>query len=261
MTSCDRTVGEIRALVADAHGASLTRLLDQLADDERSGVRAVCSAAVAREEAAHREAQRTRKLYVLQRTLAEQGFALVAGVDEVGRGALAGPLTVGAVILPLSPRLEGLDDSKRLTPARREELAALVRERAVCVSIAHVNAEEIDDMGVTAALKRAVVLALSGLDCVPDHVVLDGLPLRVVENETAVVKGDSKVASIAAASIVAKVARDAIMREIAPSFLQYGFDGNKGYGSADHLEAIARFGPSAVHRRSFCAGGGTIRLF
>ena len=261
MSERDRTVSEIRALLADAHGATLAHLLERLADDERSGVHAVCSAAAAREDAARREAQRTRKLYALQRTLAEQGFAVVAGVDEVGRGALAGPLTVGAVVLPLSPRIEGLDDSKRLSPARREELAAAVHERAICVSIAHVDAEKIDDLGVTAALKRAITLALAGLTCVPDHVLLDGLPLRIVDHETAVVKGDSKVAAIAAASIVAKVARDALMREMAPSFPEYGFDGNKGYGSADHLEAIARFGPSVVHRRSFGAGGGTIRLF
>ncbi len=256
-----RSISEIRALLADARGARLQRLIEDLGADERSGVRAVCSVALAREEAAHVEARRTRMLYEMQRTFAEQGLAVIAGVDEVGRGALAGPLTAAAVVLPLSPRIERLDDSKRLTPARREELAAIIHERAVAVSIADVSAEEIDAVGLTAALKHAITLALEALSCTPEHVLLDGLPLHVVPHETAIVKGDSKVAAIAAASIVAKVARDALMREMASSFPEYGFEGNKGYGSAEHLEAIARFGPSAIHRHSFTAGGGTISLF
>jgi len=255
------TIPEIRALLAVAQGARLTRLLGELAGDERSGVRSACDAAESRLRAAKRERERTRKLYELERTLQAQGFVLVAGVDEVGRGALAGPLTAAAVILPVQPRMEGLDDSKRLTPARREELARVIHDGAVAVSIAHVSADQIDSLGVTAALKRAILHALEGLSFQPDHVVIDGLPLRVVEQETAVVKGDSKVAAIAAASIVAKVARDQLMRDYALSHPGYGFEINKGYGTVEHCEAISRIGPTVLHRRSFSAGGGTLSLF
>jgi ribonuclease HII len=224
-------------------------------------VAAACASARARSEAAGAEARRTKRLYALQRSLAEAGFTIVAGVDEVGRGALAGPVSAGAVVLPASPRLEGLDDSKRLMPARREEMSLRIRECAVAVSVAHVPASDIDALGLSAALRRAFELALDGLGLAVDHVLLDGLPLRLVVNETAVVKGDSKVASIAAASIVAKVERDAYMREMAPCHPEYGFDINKGYGTAEHIDAIARLGPCVLHRRSFTVGGGTMSLF
>ena len=255
------SIAEIRSALATASGVRLRRLLDAYADDDRAGVMALCTVARSRAQAAATELRRTRKLYSMQRHLADAGFLVVAGIDEVGRGALAGPVSAGAVVLPLAPRIEGLDDSKRLTPARREELAALIFQRALAVSVAHVAASDIDALGITAALRRAFASALDGLALPPDHVLLDGLPMRVVEHETAVVKGDSKVAAIAAASIVAKVARDAMMREMASRHPQYGFEVNKGYGTPDHLDALVRFGPCELHRRSFSLGGGTMPLF
>lgn len=255
------TVAEIRARLGGAWGVQLTRLLEEYADDPRAGVRAACDRAASRAAAAQSETDRTHRLYHLERMLRTQGCAVVAGVDEVGRGALAGPLTAAAVVLAPHPCIEGLDDSKRLTPRRREELAAVIHTHAVAVSISHVPAEDIDTLGVTAALKRAVMQALAGLGRVPDHVVIDGLPLRIVERETAVVKGDSKVAAIAAASIVAKVARDQLMREFSSAYPEFGFEINKGYGTPEHLDAIARIGPTVLHRRSFSSGGGTMSLF
>ena len=261
MTGCRESVDQIRFELAAATGTRLQRLLEAHADDGRAGVAAACSAARSRAAAAAAETRRTRKLYAMQRQLAEAGFRVVAGVDEVGRGALAGPVSAAAVVLPLTPRLERLDDSKRLTPARREELAIIVRERAVAVAIAHVPASDIDALGMSAALRRAFTIALDELVLAPDHVLLDGLPMRLVEQETAVVKGDSKVAAIAAASIVAKVARDAIMRDVAACHPQYGFEVNKGYGTSEHIDALARFGPCELHRRSFTVSGGTMSLF
>ena len=140
-------------------------------------------------------------------------------------------------------------------------MAKLIRQSAVAVNVAHVSAGEVDSLGMTAALRRVMGLALDGLGVTVDHVVLDGLPMRVVEHETAVVKGDGSVAAIAAASIVAKVARDALMRSLATEHPAYGFEINKGYGTSDHLAAIAREGLCAVHRRSFTIGGGTGSLF
>ena len=257
------TIDALRRILAEAapSPARLKRLLAELADDDRAGVQAACAEARARLTAARREAQRTMGLYRLEAELQSRGATLVAGVDEVGRGALAGPLTAGAVILRATPRIEGLDDSKRLSPKRREELSCIIRERAVCFGIGHASAAEIDSLGVTAALKTAIMRALRMLSACPDHVVLDGLPLHVVEHETAVVKGDSKVAAIAAASIIAKVERDSIMRALAVDYPEFMFDINKGYGTSEHLAALVRCGPSAIHRRSFTVGGGTLAMF
>lgn len=255
------SVAEIRALLGEARGQRLTTLIARLDDDDRAGVQALVASARTRVLAEKRERRRTQRMYALERELHARGCTLVAGLDEVGRGALAGPLTAAAVVLPDSPRIEGLDDSKKLTPQRREELARVIHRHAVAVGVAHVSPGEIDALGMTAALRRAMGLALDGLGLTVDHVVLDGLPMRVAEDETAIVKGDGSIAAIAAASIVAKVARDALMRSLSDEHPAYGFEINKGYGTPEHLAAISRVGLSAVHRRSFSIGGGTGSLF
>jgi ribonuclease HII len=257
----ERSIAEIRVLLAKLRGRALKTLCAELADDDRSGIRSLVASALQRVAAERREEARTRRMYAREDALRAAGYEVVAGLDEVGRGALAGPLTAAAVVLAPSPRILGLDDSKRLMPARREELAALVRQQAIAVSVAHISADELDALGMTAALKRVMGWALEGLALSPNHVLLDGLPLHVVENETAIVKGDGSVAAIAAASIVAKVARDALMVSFAAEHPEYGLDQNKGYGSAEHLQALARHGMSPLHRRSFTPGGGTATLF
>jgi len=200
-------------------------------------------------------------MYELERTLYATGFVAVAGIDEVGRGALAGPVSAGAIILSADSPILGLNDSKKLSPARREELALIIHERALAVGVGHASAADIDSGGLAAALRSAMHSALDQLILVPDHVIIDGMPLGLHESETAVVKGDAKVAAVAAASIVAKVARDALMREAALLFPEYGFDINKGYGTAEHIAAVARLGPCILHRQTFCGGGGNPTLF
>lgn len=249
--SQDMTVSEVRDLLASTPDEELGPLLARLARDPRAGVAAACESARRRTEAAAREQARLAVLYATETGLQAQGFALVAGVDEVGRGAVAGPLSAAAVVLPISPRIPGLDDSKRLTPARRTEVASAVREVALHVCVAHIAAGEIDRLGVTTALRRVMGEALAGLGVQVGHVLVDGLPMRVHPCETAVVGGDAKVAAIAAASVVAKVERDALMRAYAEDHPRYGFAQNKGYGSADHLDAIREHGPCILHRRSF----------
>lgn len=255
------SVKEIAVLLASARGRTLELLIAQWSQDGRSGVRAACQSALAARERRHAERARTSRMYAVEHGLREDGWSVIAGVDEVGRGALAGPLTVAAVVLPSEPHLEGLDDSKRLSPSRREELSATIRAFALGVGVAHVSAGEIDTLGVTGALRRAITLALAQLETEPDHVVLDGLPLRVSEHETAIVKADAQVAAVAAASIVAKVARDALMRSLHSEHPEYGFAINKGYGTSDHIAAILRHGPCSLHRRSFSWGGQTESLF
>jgi ribonuclease HII len=262
VTPRDKTsIAEISALLHNARGRTLTGLLRTYSDDPRAGVQALLETARARMRAEQQERARTSRLYALERQLRADGCRIIAGLDEVGRGALAGPLTAAAVVLAESPLIEGLDDSKRIRPDRREELSAVIRSQALAVSVAHVSPGEVDSLGMTRALRRVMRLALDGLGLTVDHIVLDGLPLNVTENETAIVKGDQSVAAIAAASIVAKVARDQLMRTLASDHPAYSFDINKGYGTSEHLAVIAREGLSPIHRRSFSIGGGTGSLF
>lgn len=256
-----RTLAELLQLLSSLTGSRLERLMDELADDDRAGVQSALDSARSREAARKREAARMKRLYALEKSLIAEGYLVVAGVDEVGRGALAGPLTAGACVLPQEPRIPGLNDSKQLTPQRREELAEMIKSVAVCWSVGHVEAAELDALGMTAALRRAMGRALAGLELEPDHVVVDGHPVGIARNETSVIKGDAKVAAISAASILAKVARDTIMVGLADSHPAYGFEVNKGYGTPEHLAAIARVGVSPIHRLSFTIGGGTGTLF
>jgi ribonuclease HII len=257
----DLSVAGIRALLSGASGARLTRLLSEFAEDEREGVKCAVAAAKRREQRRIAENKRLDTLYMVEKGLRQRGYLVIAGIDEVGRGAVAGPLTACACVLPASPRITGIDDSKRLSPSRRTEIANVIREVALCWSVAHVAATDVDLLGVTRALERAMGRAVSGLELEPDHVVVDGRPVGISREETAVVKGDSKVAAIAAASILAKVARDELMCDLSREHPHYGFDENKGYGTKEHLDAIAEYGLCVHHRRSFLPGGGTQPLF
>ena len=176
---------------------------------------------------------------------------VAAGLDEVGRGPLAGPLTVAAVVLPPEPQIVGLDDSKKISPKRREELALQIMDTALAFGIAHIEPAEIDACGMAASLRVCMLRALKACELEPDCVLIDGNPLNIHPREHSVVKGDGKVACIAAASILAKVTRDHIMEAYALRYPAYGFESNKGYGSAAHIAAIREHGPCPLHRMSF----------
>jgi ribonuclease HII len=185
------------------------------------------------------------------------GFRLVAGVDEAGRGPLAGPVTAAAVILPpdLGPTadwLQVIDDSKRLTPKRRESAAELIRTHALAWAVEHVTSEEIDRIGIGQAVLQAMLAAFSSLRPAPDALLLDWVPIRhcPLPYET-VVKGDAKSLSIAAASILAKVSRDEIMIRADRRYPGYGFARHKGYATAQHMRCLSEMGPTPIHRRSF----------
>jgi ribonuclease HII len=181
----------------------------------------------------------------------------IIGIDEVGRGSLSGPLTVAAVCLPLAPRVSGLNDSKKLSATRREKLATQLYRVVVCYSIQDICADEIDSVGMAEALRRGMRQALREVAEAagePDAVLIDGTPLHIHAREQAIVKGDGKVASIAAASIIAKVHRDALMVAYSQEYPHYGWESNKGYGSAAHIAAIRERGLTPLHRRGFCRG-------
>ncbi|KPK46589.1 MAG: hypothetical protein AMJ77_05705 [Dehalococcoidia bacterium SM23_28_2] len=193
--------------------------------------------------------------FIYEEDLWAQGADLVAGVDEVGRGPLAGPVVAAAVLLPPLchfPWLARVRDSKALSPARREELADCIREDAVAIGLGFIPHDLIDASGILEATRRAMLAALSDLAEAPEFVLIDALSLpRCSLPQRPIIHGDGLSLSIACASIVAKVARDHLMREADGRFSGYGFDRNKGYATREHLNALTRLGPCPIHRRSF----------
>ncbi len=177
---------------------------------------------------------------------------LICGVDEAGRGPLAGPVSAAAVILDEANPIEGLADSKKLSEKQRDLLAPIIRERALAWAVAYAEVGEIDQLNILQATLLAMRRAVLALHIPPDQVLVDGLycPQTGIPSQ-AIVKGDSKVAAISAASILAKTARDELMLQLHEQYPQYGFDGHKGYPTAAHLSALREYGISEVHRRSF----------
>jgi ribonuclease HII len=175
----------------------------------------------------------------------------VAGVDEVGRGALFGPVVAAAVILDPRRRIPGIDDSKKLTALRREELAEKIRARAVAYAVAEVVPERIDAWNIYQATRQAMQQAVAKLAPAPGYVLSDAVPLELPLPCEAVIRGDNRVVSIAAASILAKVHRDALMRDFDARFPGYGLARHKGYATREHLERLRRLGPTELHRKSF----------
>lgn len=187
-----------------------------------------------------------------ERQLWSQGYRVVAGVDEAGRGPLAGPVVAAAVVWPPGIGLEGLRDSKSLTPARRRELAELIRRRALAWAIGAASARCVDRLNIRRATELAMLRALSRLPFSPEFVLVDGpLVFRLPWPCEGIIGGDAVCASVAAASILAKVWRDALMERLDRRYPQYGFARNRGYPTPEHRAALLRFGPSPHHRRSF----------
>jgi ribonuclease HII len=182
-----------------------------------------------------------------------ESLALVAGVDEAGRGPLAGPVVAAAVILAPDKPIEGLADSKKLSAGRRYELAALIREQALCWAIGEASVAEIDQLNILQATLLAMRRAIESLVIIPVRVLVDGnqLPAQLSYPVEGIVRGDQTVACISAASILAKTYRDTLMLELDARYPQYGFKQHKGYGTRQHLQALTRFGPTPLHRRSF----------
>ena len=232
--------------------AQLERLLAALRADARSGAATLAARVERRLAALHVERDRVSRLFALRGTLLAAGATRVAGVDEVGMGPLAGPVVAAAVILPERVDLPGLDDSKRVAPAARERIAAAIRSQALAIGIGAVGPAELDRLNVHRAGLEAMRRAVLALGPTPDHLLVDA---RIVPGigcpQTPLVRGDARDGSIAAASIVAKVHRDAIMRRLEEQYPGYGFGRHMGYGTPEHLAALRRLGPCPEHRRSF----------
>ena len=247
------SVAQVRAWVAGRADEAALALLEA---DPRAGAQALARAVRRRLSRAQQERARLDGMLEVERRLRAQGAGHIAGVDEVGRGPLAGPVLAGAVVLPPAPDLPGLDDSKRMTPARREALFERIRGQAVAVGVGVVDSAEIDRLNILQATLKAMREAIAALAVTPDRVLIDGtqrpgsgLP------ELAFVDGDARSLSIAAASVIAKVTRDRMMADYDRLYPGYGFAEHKGYGSARHLRALRDLGPCPIHRRSFAPVG------
>ena len=181
------------------------------------------------------------------------GAKFVAGVDEVGRGPLAGPVVCCAVIMPLNEQdlIEGVTDSKKLSEKRREALAQIIKQKAIAISIAEVWQQEIDEMNILNAVKKCMTDAVNGLSVKPDITLVDGVDTHLNINAEYVVKGDLKSYTIGCASIVAKVYRDNLMSDFAKTYPEYAFDKHKGYGTKAHIDKIKEIGPCSLHRKTF----------
>ena len=192
------------------------------------------------------------ELWTLENEIYDEGFTLLCGVDEAGRGPLAGPVCAAAVMLPRGHVIEGLNDSKKLTEKRREELYDVIRSESISFGIAFASVEEIETLNILGATFAAMNRAIAQLSPAPELALIDGNRTKGIEVPArCVVKGDARCADIAAASVLAKVTRDRYMLEMAEEYPQYHFEQHKGYGTKLHYEALREYGPSPIHRMSF----------
>ena len=180
-----------------------------------------------------------------------RGYKIIAGIDEVGRGPLAGPVVCAAVILPLDDIIEGVDDSKKITKKKREVLYEKIIKKAISYDIERIEPEEIDEINILEATKKCMLACIANLPVKPDLVLIDAVKLNSPVNTFSIVKGDAKSYLIGAASIVAKVYRDRIMEEYSEVYRDYGFERNSGYGTKEHITAIKRTGACPIHRKTF----------
>ncbi|WP_313798697.1 ribonuclease HII [Cytobacillus sp.] len=225
--------------------------IELLANDERKGVQHLLKKWHRRKE----EEKKVHEKYV-QMTRYEQkyrnlGYQHIAGIDEVGRGPLAGPVVTAAVILPADFYLPGLNDSKKLSEQKREQYFEIIQSRATAISVGIIHVDEIDRINIYEATKKAMTDAVVHLNVQPDFLLIDAVKLDTPYPFEAIIKGDEKSISIAAASIIAKVTRDRLMSGIGNEYPEYGFAKNMGYGTKEHLAAIQKFGITPYHRKSF----------
>ena len=202
-------------------------------------------------EAYRKEMQRLEDMLVFEKKYGKD-FHCICGIDEAGRGPFAGPVVAGAVVLPPGLKIEGLNDSKQVSKKRREELFEEIREKAVSYGIGMSSPARIDEINILQATYEAMQHAVSDLQVVPDLLLNDAVTIpQIPIKQVGIIKGDGRSLSIAAASIMAKVTRDHLMTEYADLYPEYGFERNKGYGSAEHREALKKYGPCPIHRNSF----------
>ncbi len=244
------SMNEIKEFYQAACENELPEFIERFREDERAGVKKLVDTARKRIVALEAEKARIYDLQKYERQYSEYQF--VCGIDEVGRGPLAGPVVAGAVVLPKDCDILYINDSKKLSEKKREELYDIIMEKAVACGIGYASPERIDEINILQATYEAMRQAIQNLTVKPDILLNDAVTIPGVDiKQVPIIKGDAKSMSIGAASIIAKVTRDRLMVEYDSVFPGYDFAGNKGYGSASHIAALKELGPTPIHRRSF----------
>ncbi len=245
-----KKIGEIKAELESLEVLQLQQFVDAYKVDERGGVQKLVNTAEKRLEKYLAELARTESIKKYEKEY--DNYLYICGIDEVGRGPLAGPVVAGAVILPKDCDILYINDSKKLSAAKREELYDEIMEKAVATGLGFVSPERIDEINILQATYEAMRQAVGKLNPQPDLLLNDAVTIPGLSmKQVPIIKGDAKSISIGAASIIAKVTRDRLMEEYDHMFPQYGFASNKGYGSAEHIAAIKEYGPTPIHRKTF----------
>lgn len=244
------SIGEIKKQLVETKDRKLPDFIACFQTDERAGVKKLVETARKRYEKLQAEITRCEALKKYEKEY--DTYTNICGIDEVGRGPLAGPVVAGAVILPKDCDILYINDSKQLSAKKREELFDVIMEKAVAVGIGMVGPQRIDEINILQATYEAMRQAIASLDPQPDLLLNDAVTIpEVAIPQVPIIKGDAKSISIGAASIIAKVTRDRLMEAYEDMYPQYGFASNKGYGSRQHIEALKQYGPAPIHRRSF----------
>lgn len=243
------SITEIKEILKKEHVE--VSLIEELMKDERKGVKQALNSYFKRIDNENKERLRVEEMYTIESEFYKKGIKYIAGIDEVGRGPLAGPVTVAAVILKPHWYVKGLNDSKKISYEKREIIAKKIHEEALAVSIVSLEPKEIDTLNIYQATMLAMYKAVKELSIEPQAVIVDAMPLHFSFPCKSLIHGDSKSASVAAASIIAKVHRDHIMEKYSKIYPGYDFEGNKGYGTKTHINAIYELGVTPIHRKSY----------
>lgn len=245
-----KTIAEMKQQL-DKITAEDDPLIREIRNDHRKGIQQLVQKWEKKREAEKRLQEKFLDMSIYERKWRSSGYKRIAGIDEVGRGPLAGPVVAACVILPADFYLPGIDDSKKLSEKKREEFATIINHEALAIGIGMMTPAVIDAINIYEATKKAMKAAIAALAVKPDFLLIDAMKLETPYGSESIIKGDAKSVSIAAASIIAKVKRDHLMKKLSESFPVYHFDKNMGYGTKEHIAAIQKYGITAFHRKSF----------
>ena len=248
----DKSVKQIKEEIDQLDISNYLEYINILKDDERKSVKDLATKLAKKLDKIRQEKERLERINIYENEGYEKGYLYIGGIDEAGRGPLAGPVVASVVVFKKGTKIEGVNDSKKLSEAKRDELFEIIKEEALDYGIGIVNNEEIDEFNILNATYMAMKKAINCLHKAPDFLLIDAATIPGIDtDQKAIIKGDSKSISIAAASILAKVTRDSIMYHYDEIYPEYGFKSHKGYGTKEHYEAIEKHGITPIHRKSF----------
>lgn len=244
------TISQIKARFEQTNLLEVDGLFSLYEQDNRAGVQKIIKTYQKKIDAYNKEQNRLENMLQFEKKYSN--YKCICGIDEAGRGPFAGPVVAGAVVLPVGLKIQGLNDSKKISKAKREELFDEIKEKAISYGVGMASPQRIDEINILQATYEAMRDAISNLKVEPDILLNDAVTIPLVQTkQVAIIKGDARSLSIAAASIIAKVTRDRIMEKYALEYPQYGFENHKGYGSLEHRNALKEFGQCPIHRKTF----------